>query len=378
VTASVPLHCLEDLRAAAAAALPQDVWDFLSGGSGDELTLDANREALRSRFVVPRVLRDVSACTTNASLLGRPVSMPVGIAPLAFHRLFHEQGEIATARAAKMAGVPFVVSTMSSTAIEDVAATGASVWLQSYWLRDAQRSFDLIARAEAAGCEAIVLTVDMPWMGRRLRDIRNRFALPDTIEAVNLGLGPGSVAHRSHEGSSALAAHTSLAFSAALTWSQVDAIRERTRLPLVLKGILSPDDAAEAAEHGVAAVIVSNHGGRQLDGTVATIDVLAEISQAVAGRCEVLVDGGFRTGTDILKALALGADGVLVGRPAMWGLAVGGTDGVRQMLDLLGTELRDALGLAGCESVRAARALRTFTSRSGADRNPYQNEGSRT
>ncbi|MGW6269634.1 alpha-hydroxy acid oxidase [Streptomyces sp. NPDC055060] len=353
-------HDLSDVERAAAAALPPEVWDFIAGGSGRERSLDANREAFDRIFVASRVLRDVSACTTDATLLNRPVRMPVAVAPVAYHRLAHPEGELATARAAKTAGVPFTVATLSSVPVEEVTAVGGSVWFQLYWLRERRRSLDLARRAEDAGCEALMLTVDVPWMGRRLRDVRNGFALPGHVRAVHLDGGAASSAHRSPaSGGSALAAHTAQAFSPAVTWSCVEELRAATRLPLVVKGVLAPEDAVRAAGLGVDAVVVSNHGGRQLDGALPGIDALPEVAEAVGGACEVWVDGGIRSGTDVLKALASGADGVLVGRPPVWGLAAGGESGVRQVLDLLAAELRDALGLAGCAGVGAARELRT-------------------
>ncbi|MBW5421650.1 alpha-hydroxy-acid oxidizing protein [Streptomyces sp. BG9H] len=351
--------CLADVERAAAAVLPADVRDFLSGGSGAETTLDANRTALDRVFVVPRVLRDVSRCTTETTLLGRPARLPLAVAPVAYQRLVHPEGELAAVRAAHAAGVPFTVSSLSSVPVERLTATGAVVWFQLYWLRASGHAFDLVGRAEDAGVEAIVLTVDVPWMGRRLRDMRNRFALPDHVRAAHLSTGP-SAAHRAPDGpASALAVHTGAAFSAALTWSSVAALRERTRLPLVLKGVLAAEDAVRAAECGVDAVVVSNHGGRQLDGAVPSVDVLPGIVAALGGRCEVLLDSGVRSGTDILRALALGARGVLVGRPPVWGLAMGGEAGARRVLELLADELRDALGLAGCADVAAAAELRT-------------------
>jgi 4-hydroxymandelate oxidase len=356
------LHCLDDIERAAFAVLPPEVRDFFAGGSGGESTVAANRAAFDSVYVIPRVLRDVSAGTTTSALLGRPVSMPIATAPIAFQKLLHEDGELAVARAAKVAGIPYTVSTMSSVRLEEISAIGGSTWFQLYWMREPKRSLELVRRAEAAGCTAILLTVDLPWMGRRLRDVRNQFALPEHVVPANLDHGNGTAAHNTGSGGSAVATHAGQAISAALTWSDVDTLRSASRLPLVLKGILAPEDAERAVDHGVDAIVVSNHGGRQLDGAVPSIAVLEAICQAVGGRCEILLDSGVRSGVDVLKALALGASGVLLGRPLMWGLAVDGEDGVRRVLDLLAADLRDALGLAGCASVAEARELRTFTS----------------
>ncbi|MEU5951973.1 alpha-hydroxy acid oxidase [Streptomyces sp. NPDC047525] len=350
---------LGDVERAAAAALPPEVWDFIAGGSGRERSLEANREAFDRIFVASRVLRDVSGCTTDTTLLKRPVRMPVAVAPVAYHRLVHPDGELATARAAKTAGVPFTVATLSSVPVEEITAVGGTVWFQLYWLRERRRTLDLARRAEDAGCEALMLTVDVPWMGRRLRDVRNGFALPGHVRAAHLDGGAASAAHRSGGNGSAVAAHTAEAFSPSVTWSCVEELRAATRLPLVVKGVLAAEDAVRAAELGADAVVVSNHGGRQLDGALPGIDALPEVADAVGDRCEVMVDGGVRGGTDVLKALASGADGVLVGRPPVWGLAAGGEAGVRQVLDLLADELRDALGLAGCAGVGAAGELRT-------------------
>ncbi|MFE2042281.1 alpha-hydroxy acid oxidase [Streptomyces sp. NPDC059477] len=349
---------MDDVERIAAAVLPREVWDFLAGGSGRERSLAANRAAFDQVFVRPRVLTDVSGCAPDATLLGRAVRMPVAVGPVAYHRLVHPDGELATARAAKAAGVPFTVATLSSVPVEEVTAVGGAVWFQLYWLRDTGRTLELVRRAEDAGCEAIVLTVDVPWMGRRLRDVRNGFALPPDVFAVHLGDGP-SAAHRGGAGASAVAAHTAELFSRSLSWADVERLRAHTRLPVVLKGVLDPEDARRAVAYGVDALVVSNHGGRQLDGALTGVAALPAVREAVGGACEVLVDGGVRGGTDVLKALALGASGVLVGRAAMWGLAGGGEDGVRQVLSLLAAELTDALGLAGCVGVADAGRLVT-------------------
>ncbi|MFD0821170.1 alpha-hydroxy acid oxidase, partial [Micromonospora zhanjiangensis] len=347
----------DDFERAAAGILPAEIWDFVAGGSGAETTVAANRAALESIFLLPRILRDVSACSTRSTLLGRPVDLPVATAPVAYQRLVHPDGEAATARATAAAGIPFVASTLSSVPLEQVIEAGGQVWFQLYWLRDDAATLDLVRRAEKTGCDAIVLTVDVPWMGRRLRDVRNRFALPAHIRAANITTS--RAAHQRDSDGSAVAAHTSQEFTPALTWSAIDRIRQATRLPLVLKGLLAPEDAAQAVEYGVDAIVVSNHGGRQLDGAVTSIDALPEIVEVVRGNCEILLDSGIRTGTDVLRALALGASGVLIGRPLIWGLAVGGERGAARVLDLLATELRDAMGLAGCADVADARRLRT-------------------
>ncbi|MFF4760320.1 alpha-hydroxy acid oxidase [Streptomyces sp. NPDC001292] len=350
--------CLADFERAAACVLPPGVRDFIAGGSGDETTLDANRAALDRVFLVPRILRDVSRVAADTTLLGRPAALPVAVAPVAYHRLVHPDGELAAARAAKAAGVPFTAGTLSSVPIEEITAVGGSVWFQLYWLRDAEQRLDLVRRAERAGCEALVLTVDVPWMGRRLRDVRNRFALPAQVRAANL-TASDTTAHRRAADASAVAVHTAQSFSPALTWSSVAELRALTELPLVLKGVLAPEDAVRAADCGVDAVVVSNHGGRQLDGAVPSVTALPEVVRAVGGRCEVLFDSGVRSGTDVLRALSLGASGVMVGRPLMWGLAAAGETGAARVLGLLAEELRDALGLSGCDGVAAAARLRT-------------------
>jgi 4-hydroxymandelate oxidase len=348
--------CLAELEHAAKDVLPGPIWDFLAGGSGTEASLAANRTALERTFVVPRMLRDLTESSTGANILGRSAALPMGVAPIAYQRLFHPEGELAAARAARDAGVPYIICTMSSVPLEEIAAVGGRPWFQLYWLRDQKRSLELVRRAEDSGCEAIVFTVDVPWMGRRLRDMRNGFALPTWVTAANLEAS--AAAHRRTPGVSAVADHTAREVAPA-NWDSVAAVCARTNLPVVLKGILAVEDARRAVEAGVSGVVVSNHGGRQLDGAVPGIEVVGEIASAIGDGCQVLLDGGIRSGGDILKAVALGASAVLVGRPLMWGLATAGQDGARQVLDLLAAELRDAMGLAGCESVHAASRLST-------------------
>jgi 4-hydroxymandelate oxidase len=351
----VPYLDLADVARDAAASTPPEVWDFVAGGSGAELTVAANRAALDALYLVPRVLRDVARPSASAVLLGRESALPVAVAPMAYQCLLHPEGELAAARAADAAGIPFVVPMLSSVALEDLAAADGRRWLQLYWLRDRGRMTELLARGEAAGCEAVVLTVDVPRMGRRLRDARNHFTLPTGVRAANLA-DPAGIAH-TRSGGSALARHTDLTFDAAAGWADVDWLLSRSRLPVILKGVLDPADAERAADGGAAAVIVSNHGGRQLDGALPSITALPAVVAAVDGTCPVLLDSGVRSGLDVLKALALGASGVLLGRPVLWGLAAGGTAGVGEVLRLLSDELELALALTGCPDVAAAAQL---------------------
>ncbi|WDG32589.1 alpha-hydroxy acid oxidase [Streptomyces sp. CA-278952] len=351
--------CLDDVRADARAVLDPGVWDFVEGGSGTEAVLAANRAAFADIALVPRVLTGVAEADTRTRLLGSHAAMPVAVAPMAYQRLVHEDGELATALAARTAGVPFVVSTLSSHRVEDIAATGATTWFQLYCLRDRAKNHELVARAEAAGCEALMVTVDVPLMGRRLRDVRNGFTLPRHVRAANLDSGPATEAHRRFGGGSALAVHTSSAFAPGLNWRDLAELRARTSLPVVVKGILDQRDARAAVDVGADAVVVSNHGGRQLDGAVPSARALPAVAEAVGGDCEVLLDSGVRGGMDVLKALALGARGVLLGRPVLWGLAAGGERGVEQVLGLVRTELGQGMTLAGCADATAAAALRT-------------------
>jgi 4-hydroxymandelate oxidase len=352
-----PLLCVRDAEEAAMRILPADVRDFVAGGSEAEVTLAANRAALDAVFLTPRVLGGITACDPATVLVGSRSALPVAVAPMSYQRLLHPEGELGMARAAREAGIPLTLSMMSSCPLEEVAAVGGTLWQQLYWLRDRAQVTDVIQRAESAGCRALMLTVDVPRLGRRLRDMRNNFALPPGVTAANLRDEAAGLLHRPAAGASGVAAHTNYAFDPSLSWADVAWLRETTRLPLVLKGILHPDDARHAVAHGADAIVVSNHGGRQLDGAVASITALPGVRDAVQGRCEVLLDGGIRGGTDVLRALSLGASGVLLGRPALWGLASGGAPGVARVLSLLAEELTEAMHLAGCPDVAAARGL---------------------
>jgi 4-hydroxymandelate oxidase len=249
--------------------------------------------------------------------------------------------------------VPYVISTLSSESLEVIAGAGGATWFQLYWLRDRDVVVDLLRRAEDIGCRAVVVTVDVPVLGRRLRDMRNGFALPPSVRPVNVGDDVGGRV----AGESAVARHTKAAFDPSLSWRDLDWIRAHTRLPLLVKGILDPRDAVRAVQGGVDGLVVSNHGGRQLDGAVPAVTALPAVVDVVAGRCPVFVDSGVRSGVDVLRALALGATGVLLGRPVLWGLGAGGRHGVAKVLDLLRDELDTALRLAGCPDVATARLL---------------------
>ncbi len=339
---------LTGIERAAREQLAPEIWDFIEGGSGTERTLAANREMFGRYAMRPRTLVDVSACDPALTLLGAPLGLPLGIAPMAYHRLVDPEGETATARAAGRAGALLVAGMFASRTLEEIAeaATGP-LWLQLYWLRERAALAALVERAEAAGFRALVLTVDAPRIGRRLRDLRNGFAIPPAVRAVNLDPALMSASHRAAGGSSGIAEHAREQFDPTLSWADLGWLRERTRLPLVLKGILTAEDARLAVEHGADAVLVSNHGGRQLDGAIPALAALPEVVQAVPAELPVLLDGGVRTGADIAVALALGARAVLVGRPAFWGLATGGEAGVHRVLDLLREELEHTMALLG-------------------------------
>ncbi|WP_435796443.1 alpha-hydroxy acid oxidase [Kitasatospora indigofera] len=344
---------LADVEREARARLPSEVWDFIQGGSGSERTLAANAAQFGRYALRPRTLVDVSACDTGLDLLGSALEVPIGVAPMAYHRLADDEGETATARAAGRAGALLIAGIFASRTLEDIAAAATGpLWLQLYWLRRRDALAALVGRAEAAGYRALVLTVDAPRVGRRLRDARNGFAVPAGIRAVNLDPGLMAASHRSAAGASGIESHAREQFDPALSWSDLAWLRERSSLPLVLKGILTAEDARLAAEHGVAAVVVSNHGGRQLDGALPSLAALPEVVAALPPEIPVLFDGGVRTGADVAVALALGARAVLVGRPVLWGLAAGGEAGVDRVLGLLRSELEDAMALLGRPALR--------------------------
>ncbi|HCT75069.1 MAG TPA: alpha-hydroxy-acid oxidizing enzyme [Micromonosporaceae bacterium] len=332
----------QDFALAARELLDSRVWDFIEGGSGAEINLEANRHLFDTAQIRPRVLVDVSTCDTTSTLFGDRLPSPLGIAPTAYHRMVHNEGETATAQGA--GGTPFVVSIFASRTLEEIAknATGP-LWLQLYWLQRRAVLADLAKRAHDAGYRALMLTVDAPRIGRRMRDLRNDFGIPAHLRAVNIDPDLMTSTYQG-DGIAKHAAHT---FDQTITWADLAWLRSLTDLPLVLKGVLTAEDAALAIDHGVDAIVVSNHGGRQLDGAVPSLAALPEVAAAVDGRCPVLLDGGIRGGRDIFIALALGASAVLIGRPALWALAAGGAKGVEQLLSMLTGELEHTMALAG-------------------------------
>jgi isopentenyl diphosphate isomerase/L-lactate dehydrogenase-like FMN-dependent dehydrogenase len=339
---------VSDYERLAEEALEPGAYGYFAGGAGDERTLRANVEAFSRWNLRPRVLVDVERTTTATTVLGTDVSMPVLVAPVAYQRMAHPDGEPATARAAAAAGTIMVLSTLATASPADVAAGAPSAprWFQLYCFRDHAVTLALIQQAVDAGFEAIVLTVDAPRLGRRERDLRTGFVIPGDVTVPSFAAAVGGPAAGSPADMFALLDPT-------LGWRELERLASDSDLPVLVKGLMTEEDARLACEHGAAAIVVSNHGGRQLDGVAATLDALPEVVEAVEGRLEVLVDGGVRRGTDVVKALALGARAVLVGRPVLWGLAVDGEQGARRVLELLQEETELALALSGCSSPAA-------------------------
>ena len=325
--------------------LPDMAWHYLAGASGDELSNSLNRERLDSIQLEPRVLVDVSRIDTSLSLLGVDLPHPIVLGPTGLHRLFHAEGELDTARGAADAEALLTVSSLSTHPIEDVAKAGTGLrWLQLYIQKDREWTKQLVQRAEAAGFEGFVLTVDNPVLGARDRERRYDFALPDDIQMVNMpSLGDAYTAEVHHDPDSIYNPY----LDASIGWKDVAWLKGLMTKPLICKGILHRDDARLAVQNGADALVCSNHGGRNLDGSPASIDALPAIVEAVDGKVPVLMDGGIRRGTDVVKALGLGATAVMIGRPYVWGLAADGAAGVANVVRILRYELETAMALCG-------------------------------
>jgi 4-hydroxymandelate oxidase len=343
---------LHEVEALARDTLPPATWDYFAGGAEDEITLRANRTAFEQLELRYRVLVDVSRRDTSLDLLGTRIPAPIVVAPMAFQRLAHPEGECAMARGAAAAGIPMTVSTFSTVPLEEVCAVGPGPrWFQLYVHRDRGITRELVRRAHAAGYQALVLTVDVPEIGRRERDIRNQFRLAGELRAANFVVGESDPLQEAD--GSALAAFVGGVREPSLTWRDLEWLRGIAPLPLLVKGIVRADDARKAADCGAAGVVVSNHGGRQLDGAIASLRALPDVADAVGGRVLVMVDGGIRRGTDIVKALALGARAVMVGRPILWALSLCGDAGVRHALEILKAELDSAMALTGSPTLQS-------------------------
>ncbi len=348
---SEPIN-LFDYEILAKQNLEPMVLDYYQSGALDEITLQENRLAINRYQLRPRMLVDVSKRDLTTTVVGQSLAMPVLIAPMAFQCLAHPEGEIATAKAAANKGVVMVLSTMSTKSLEAVAEqkNNTAQWFQLYIHRDRALTQALVQRAENAGYNALCLTVDAPMLGKRESDRRNQFTLPNTMELANLvSMADLAIPQTTEE--SGLFTYFAEQIDPSVTWKDVEWLQSITTLPVILKGILRGDDALKAYEFGAKGIIVSNHGGRQLDGAIATFEALPEIVAAVGDKIDILIDGGIRRGSDVLKALALGAKAVSVRRPILWGLAVAGEKGVDRVLELLQQELDLAMALSGCASI---------------------------
>jgi isopentenyl diphosphate isomerase/L-lactate dehydrogenase-like FMN-dependent dehydrogenase len=338
------LLTVDDAERLAEQVVAPEAWSYIVGGAGDERTLRWNREAFSHFRLRPRVLVDVTAVTTETTVLGTPVSMPALVAPMAFQQIAHEEGELAMARGAAAAGTLMCVSTVATATPGAIAAAApdAPRWLQIYVFRDRDVSDDVIEQALEAGFSALVLTADLPVYGIRHREARAGFEAPEDDV-------PAFVAAKTR-GNEGEGHHSLTLLESGLEWDYVTELRERWKVPVIVKGLVTAEDADLACQYGASGVVVSNHGGRQLDGTIASLDALPEVVDAVGDRAEVYLDGGVRRGTDVLMALALGARAVLIGRPALYGLALRGAKGVEQVLEILREEIENALALLGCRS----------------------------
>jgi L-lactate dehydrogenase (cytochrome) len=369
-----PITCIEDLRVLARRRVPRMFYDYADTGALTESTYRANEADFQRIYLRQRVAIDFSSRSLAGAMVGQPVAMPVALAPVGMTGMQHADGEILAARAAAAAGVPFTLSTMSICSIEDVAdATTKPFWFQLYVMRDRDFNARLIDRAKAAGCSALVLTLDLQILAQRNKDIKNGLSAPPRMTLANIAdiagkprwwLGMLATKRRTFrnivghapgvDDTRALASWTTAQFDPTLNWDDVKRIRDRWGGKLILKGILDPEDAELAAESGADALIVSNHGGRQLDGTISSIAALPAVAAAVGDRIEVFMDGGIRGGQDVLKALASGAKGVFIGRAYIYGLGAMGEAGVAKALECIGRELDVSMALCGLTDVRQA------------------------
>lgn len=338
---------LADYRTLAKRRLSKEVFDYIDSGAGDEITKHNNRKAFCDIGLRPFCLKDVSKIDTSLDLLEERISLPIIIAPMAFHQLVDKDGEVSTAKAAKWHTIPMVVSMMSNISLEEISqqSMNDNLWMQVYIFKNRAITEKLIKRAESAGYKAILITVGIPQIGKRDRNIRNQFSLPidlplGNFKEVDMGLAPLSISD-----------FVNTELDPSLTWKDIEWVKTITKLPIILKGIMNPGDAEEACRCNVSGIIVSNHGGRQLDTTEATISVLPEIVNRVRDRMLVMLDSSIWRGTDILKAIALGAHAILVGRPVLWALAINGEVGVRDMLNLLREEFSLSMKLSGCPTI---------------------------
>lgn len=344
-----PLN-LHEFEALAKEKLSAMAYDYYSSGACDEITLHRNQSVYREILLKYRVLVDVSNRDMSTTVLGHKISFPVMIAPTAFQQMAHPEGESATARAASAEDTIMILSTLSNTHVEEVSkAANGNLWFQLYVYKDRGVTKDLIQRVEKAGCKAIVVTVDAPFLGIRERDVRNGFTLPEGLTVKNMDdswLAKVTAA----TGESGLTGYFASMLDSSLSWKDIEWLRSVTKLPIILKGIACKEDTILAVQHNIDAIVISNHGGRQLDTCRASIEVLPEVMECPLGKMEILVDGGVRRGTDVLKAMAMGAKAVLLGRPVLWGLAYDGENGVRKVLQILKKEFDLAMALCGCTS----------------------------
>jgi isopentenyl diphosphate isomerase/L-lactate dehydrogenase-like FMN-dependent dehydrogenase len=340
-----------DYRLLAKRKLSKKIFDFIDAGACDEITKRKNRDAFDDISLRPFCLRDVSSIDPSVNLLGNKLSSPILIAPTAFHQLVHKQGEVGSAKAAKSCGIPMVVSSMSNISLEDIAtySMNDNLWLQIYIFKNRALTEALIHRAEKAGYKAIVVSVGTPVTGKRDKDVRNQFSLPPELSTGNFN----STVNRE-----VIYHFTAHEFDPSLTWQDIEWVKSITTLPIILKGILNPIDAEKACHLNISGIVVSNHGGRQLDTAEATITALPDIVKTVAQRTMVLIDGGITRGTDIFKSIALGADAILIGRPVLWALALDGEKGVAAMLNILKDEFEITMKLTGCHQIQE---IKNFT-----------------
>lgn len=344
---------LLELEGLARERIEPGAFDYIAGGADDEVSLRRNQADFGRITLRPRMLVDVSNVDTSTTVLGTPVTMPVMLAPTAGHKMCCDEGELVTAKAATDAGTIMILSTLSTTPLEEVAAAAPGPkWFQLYVYKDREITRHLVQRAEASGYKALCLTVDVPFIGHRERDLRNAFSFPyplaNFIEVQLENMPVGVVGT-----SSGLGTYVASKWDASLSWKDLDWLCSITRLPVLVKGVLIAEDAVLSIEHGAAGIVVSNHGGRQLDSVPSGIAALPEVAEAVDGRVEVLMDGGVRRGTDVLKALALGARAVLIGRPYLYGLALGGKDGIDRVLETLRQEISLSMALSGRPTIES-------------------------